>query len=387
MQTKQQLLNQRNRINQSRENLLSAHGTIIKQDILSSWQRSNLAQIPQTRLAAPLADQAHLQNTLTQALNYCGHELKQIAEQSDMVVAVGDIGSTIIWSAAQGKMQKAAEKVHFVAGGQWGEECVGTNALALSIKTQQSCCVFSNEHYMPSVQDWVCYAAPIIDPYSKNILGVIDLSTTWDRHNTLGLLAVERCAAMIQNALQQCQTANIFIHTFATPQVLFNGHYILLTPRQIEIVTILALHPRGMNLEMLHQALYGERQISVGTLKAEMSQLKKIFGDALGSRPYRLMAKIEADFLQVEQALDKGYFVSALQLYTGVFLAKTESPFLCAWRDSLESRLSNFLYQAKETDVLLKHLARFPEAVEAVDRLMELFPVEHPAYQVMTKYI
>ena len=51
-----------------------------------------------------------------------------------MVIAVGDIGSTIIWSASSGQMRNAAEKVHFVEGGQWREELVGTNALALSLK-------------------------------------------------------------------------------------------------------------------------------------------------------------------------------------------------------------------------------------------------------------
>ncbi|MCP6547776.1 hypothetical protein NL497_28785, partial [Klebsiella pneumoniae] len=75
----------------------------------------------------------------------------------------------------------------------------------------------------------------------------------------------------------------------------------------------------------------------MGTLKAEMSQLRDILGGLLGSRPYRLLVHVEADFLQAEQALDAGYVASALQLYTGVFLAKTESPFLCAWRDCLES--------------------------------------------------
>ncbi|WP_200851190.1 hypothetical protein, partial [Klebsiella pneumoniae] len=112
------------------------------------------------------------------------------------------------------------------------------------------------------------------------------------------------------------------------------------------------------------QALYGERKVSMGTLKAEMSQLRDILGGLLGSRPYRLLVHVEADFLQAEQALDAGYVASALQLYTGVFLAKTESPFLCAWRDCLESRLSDAIFKTQETDLLLKHLAHFPEAID-----------------------
>ncbi len=90
-------------------------------------------------------------------------------------------------------------------------------------KTQQSSCVFSNEHYMSSIDDWVCYAAPIIDPYSKHVLGVIDLSTTWKNHNSLGLLAAERCASIIQTALLEYQRQQLYIRAFGVPQVHFNG--------------------------------------------------------------------------------------------------------------------------------------------------------------------
>ena len=180
--------------------------------IASSWQRSNSAEIPKDRFAAPISEGSMSQGSALQhALSYCADELRHIAQQSSMVVAVGDIGSTIIWSASSRQMRNAAESVHFVEGGQWREELVGTNALALSLKTQQSSCVFSNEHYMSSIHDWVCYAAPIIDPYSKHVLGVIDLSTTWKNHNSLGLLAAERCASIIQTALLEYQRQQLYI--------------------------------------------------------------------------------------------------------------------------------------------------------------------------------
>ncbi len=82
---------------------------------------------------------------------------------------------------------------------------------------------------------------------------------------------------------------------------------LVLTPRQIEILTILALCPQGLSLDTLHQALYGERKVSMGTLKAEMSQLRDVLGGMLRSRPYRLLAHVEADFLMTEQSLDAGY--------------------------------------------------------------------------------
>ncbi|OBY75710.1 transcriptional regulator [Acinetobacter gyllenbergii] len=389
MHTKKELLQQRKQVEQLRtqSSLNPQHAEKMEQSIASSWERSSLADIPKERLAAPLSNQlTEPRSSLSLALQACREDLKHIAEQSSMVLAVGDMGSTIIWTASCTQMRNAAEQVHFVAGGQWQEELVGTNALALSLKTRKSSCVFSNEHYMASVHDWVCYAAPIIDPYSKQVLGVVDLSTTWENHNSLGLLAVERCAAILQMAVQELQQQHLYFRTLNTAQVLLNGRNLTLTPRQIEILVILALCPQGLNLENLHQALYGERKVSIGTLKAEMSHLRDRLGDALGSRPYRLNVAIEADFLQLEQALDAGYISTALQCYTGIFLAKTESPFLCAWRDGLESRLSHAIFQTQGSDVLLKHLAYSPEAVDAAERLLELLPASHPAKNMLSKY-
>lgn len=384
----QNLVEKRKQIEKFRQSssLSPMHAELLGQSIHSSWQRSRIAEIPQGRSAAPMLPVAkQAPNALQQALTHCAEDLKHIAQQSSMVVAVGDVGSTIIWTASSQQMQSAAESVHFMEGGQWKEELVGTNALALSLKTQQSSCVFSNEHYMASIHDWVCYAAPIIDPYSKQILGVIDLSTTWKNHNSLGLLAAERCASIIQSALQEQYKQQLYIRAFSASQVLFNGKVLVMTPRQIEILTILALCPQGMTLDTLHQALYGERKVSIGTLKAEMSQLRDVLGGMLGSRPYRVLANVEADFLLAEQALDAGYIESALKLCSGVFLAKTESPFLCAWRDCLESRLSDAIFKANETDVLLRHVARFPEAIDAVERLIELMPKQHPIHQTLLK--
>ena len=386
---KNKLLEQRRHIDQSRchVTLPANEADQIRQSIVQSWRRSDGAKIPLGRKQAPLNPVSSEQSFyLKKALAYCQDQLQHITLQSSMVMAVADIGSTIIWTTTSKRMQKAAEDVNFVAGGYWGETQVGTNALALSLKTQQSTCVFSNEHYMASVHDWVCYATPIIEPDTKQVVGVLDLSTTWQNHNQFGVFAAERCASILQNALQACRRHHIYIQGFHTPQVIFDGNPLRLSPRQVEILAVLALCPQGMSLDCLHQAIYGERKVSQGTLKAEMSQLRDILGGMLGSRPYRLLAHVEADFLQAEQALDAGYVQSALQTCAGVFLAKTESPFLCAWRDCLESRLSEAIFNAQDTDALLKHLARSPEAIDAVERLIELMPKHHPAHQILLKY-
>ena len=354
--------------------------------IQQSKQRSEQAKIPSDRLSAPKTEIKRSQSILDDAMQFCESDLKQISDHSAMTIAIADHSALIRWSAAHSSMRRSAEQANFIQGGHWAEHHVGTNALALSLRTGQSSCVFSKEHYLPSVQDWVCYAAPIYDQRTQQLLGVVNLSTSYRKHNNLGVLAAERCANLIQSSLQMVQQTQLTLKCFGVAQVYYQGKIIPMTPRQIEILAILSLCKEGLNLEQLHQALYGERKISMGTLKAEISQLRENLQGLIGSRPYQLLLGVQADFLQLERALDADQVMSALQLYTGIFLSKTESPFLLSWRDCIESRLSKAIFKVDDPDLLLRHIARFPDALDAVERLIDLMPLDHPVRELFERY-
>ena len=65
--------------------------------------------------------------------------------------------------------------------------------------------VFSAEHYAQIVHNWVCWAAPVHDPVSGEQLGVIDLSTTWDRTHPIGLATARVMARLIETAMPASQ--------------------------------------------------------------------------------------------------------------------------------------------------------------------------------------
>ena len=65
--------------------------------------------------------------------------------------------------------------------------------------------VFSAEHYAPIVHNWVCWAAPVHDPVTGAQLGVIDLSTTWDRTHPIGLATARVMARLIETAMPRSQ--------------------------------------------------------------------------------------------------------------------------------------------------------------------------------------
>src|SRR3954462_10074852 len=164
---------------------------MVRPEILRSWERSAPAVGIDVR-EAPLADESDTQSfwqgsPLQVAVERVEQELRRTAEDGDLVVAVTDAQTHILWTYGGRVMRRKAETVNFVAGGRWDDQSVGTNALDLANRLDTPSMVFSAEHYSRIVQNWVCWAAPVRDPASGRQLGVIDLSTPWDRSHPIGL--------------------------------------------------------------------------------------------------------------------------------------------------------------------------------------------------------
>ena len=81
--------------------------------------------------------------------------------------------------------------------GSWDETAAGTNGIGMALVTGRPAAVFATEHWCSPVRDWVCYSAPVHAP-DGSVAGVIDLSTTWNRANPLGLRMIGALARLIE---------------------------------------------------------------------------------------------------------------------------------------------------------------------------------------------
>ena len=339
-------------------------------------------QLPRAAPVLEIQPQSHV---VLSSIQHCFNELIDIASQANMALGITDPHGTLLRTWNSRLMQNAAEQAHFVEGGHWSTQAVGSNAIGLALNSRHAQCVHSHENEMHSVRDWVCYAAPILDPVSGHLHGIINLSTKSHQHNVLGLYAVSHCARLLQDTIS-CQP-QLFLQTFARPEVYFNQQRLTLSFRQIEILTILALHPQGLKLDQLHYALYGDRDVTFSTLKAELSALRRHLPNCIENRIYRLSCPIACDFLQAENALKQGFIASTFNLYRGTFLSKTESPCLMTWRHCFEAKLSQLIYQMQDVDTLLDLVGRIPERHDALLRLLDLLPKQHPASHALNTLI
>ncbi|GAB2887429.1 transcriptional regulator [Nocardioides pacificus] len=373
----------------------------VRPEILSSWRRSG-GTVPAEVREAPMADETELaerwrDSPLQRAVARVEDELRRTAEDGDLVLAVTDARTRILWTYGGRVMRRKAESVNFVAGGRWDEASVGTNALDLAQRHNAPAMVFSAEHYAPIVHNWVCWAAPLHDPVTGSPIGVVDLSTTWDRTHPIGLATARVLARLIETAMPQpvfqpprrdalevvrgsAEEAGLVLHLLGRAEATLDGRRLLLNRRQTEVLALLALHPEGLSLEQLHALVYGDSTVTLSTLKAEVSHLRQALGGQLASRPYRLMLPVETDVDEVLHCVRHGRVADAVEAYRGDLLPGTASPALNELADYVAVAVREALLADPEPGAVLRYAERAPYDVEVVEvALATLGQRAHPA--------
>jgi transcriptional regulator of acetoin/glycerol metabolism len=371
---------------------------LVRPEILSSWTRSESAVAPDVK-EAPLADEAEIASIwrgspLQAAVETVEEELRRTAEDGDLVIAVTDADTRILWTYGGRVMRRRAETVNFVAGGRWDDESVGTNALDLANRLAEPAMVFSAEHYASIVHSWVCWAAPVHDPTTGAKLGVIDLSTSWDRTHPIGLATARVMARLIESAmprshhhpsalLEETSTPGLVMTLLGTAETWLDGQRLLLNRRQTEVLALLALHPEGLSLEQLHAMVYGDQAVTFSTLKAEVSHLRHAVGGQLGSRPYRLLMPISTDVDHVLALLRRGEVAAAVDAYGGDLLPGTNSPALTEMAEYVAVAVREALLIDPQPDAVARYSELAPYDAEVLEVCLARTEARHPAVPLL----
>jgi len=369
---------------------------LVRPEIFHSWERSGAA-ITTDVLQAPLADEGDTQafwrgSPLQIAVSRVEDELRRTAEDGDLVLAVTDADTRILWTYGGRVMRRKAETVNFVAGGRWDDESVGTNALDLANRTNRPSMVFSAEHYASIVHNWVCWAAPVNDPVTGRQLGVIDLSTTWDRTHPIGLATARVMARLIEQAMPHSHehaghvppsspdVEGLTLRLLGTAEAHLDGRRLLLNRRQTEILALLAMNPDGVSLERLHALVYGDQGVTLSTLKAEVSHLRSALGGQLTSRPYRLTMPLTTDVDAVLGAVGRGDVTAALAAYGGDLLPGTNSPALTELGEYVAVAVREALLTDPQPECVVRYSELAPYDAEVIEVcLARLGDRPHPA--------
>ena len=306
------------------------------------------------------------------------------ASDAGVVVAVGDAAGRLLWIEGDRSVRALTGAMGFVAGTNWSEKFVGTSAPGTALALDRSVQIHGAEHYNRLVQPWSGTAAPVHDPETRRILGVIDVTGGADAVTPQAQLLVDATARAIEGELlvarlraRAAVTAPIPSRRSvvrapetATLRVLGRDRALLeiagdaaetlteVSARHAEILLMLAVHRQGLSAERLGELVYGDA--AEGTLRPEMVRLRKVLERTAPhlvptSRPYRLAADLEIDAHQVLSLLGRGAHRVALAAYRGPVLPDSVAPGVEEFRETVRVALRDALLAEASIDVLLAY--------------------------------
>jgi hypothetical protein len=360
--------------------------------VRASWRRC-APGVPEELDAAPVGpvDEARERwerSPLRRAVPGLVDQLGQAARSGDLVALVSDAEGRVLWESVPRGLRSAAARIGLQPGSVWGEGATGTNGIGLALAADRPVSVFATEHWLRPVQDWVCYAAPVHAPDGSQI-AAIDLSTTWRHANPLALHTVASMARLVEHELRLDPATGavgrpvLDLRLLGEPRAALDGRPLRLTLRQFEILAILAVRGEA-TLGDLHADLYGDRPVTLATLKAEMSHLRSTLRGGLGSRPYRLTMPTSVDALRLLDRVDTGDADGAARLYRGQLLSRSEAPFVTEHRTHLDVALRTALLHQGSAPGALRYTAVHPYDTAVLEQARRLAPPDDPLVPALT---
>jgi transcriptional regulator of acetoin/glycerol metabolism len=340
--------------------------------IAESWRRSLAARVDPDRHEAPVVyapdEIADLRGTHPLATTV--PLLKHTLSMDDTIMIVTDTRGHILWCEGDNGVRHSAERVHLTEGSRWSEDAIGTNAMGTALATGKPVTVHSREHLVRTCHGWTCAASPIHDPHSGLLLGVVDVSGPLKTMHPAVVQLVSAAAKLAEHHLQRHFVPQRHVLTLSFlggPHAELDGRPLVLTLRNAEVLTALALHPKGLTAEQLALLLYGERG-NPTTVRAELHRLRAQLGGVLLTRPYRLDAVVQGDFLAVRTALRSGDAHRATRHYSGELLPRSDAPVVREERADLAAAVRRGVLERGDVDSLLS-FADSGEDAEVLERL------------------
>lgn len=355
--------------------------------VMDSWRRSvDGGMNPETSLALIRLDESRLAeiratHPLASAMPVIRRLLVESAAESGLLVAVSDAAGQLLWVEGCPQLRARAESMHFMPGADWSEPSAGTNAPGTALALDAPVQILGPEHLARPVTPWSCSAAPIHEPDTGAILGVLDITGGSEvaTPQTLTLVRATVAAVEAELALERLGGPGAARLTRVGPAhsgagrataVAWNRPHLEvlgrrgarlrygsttteLSLRHSELLVLLTQSPIGWTAGELAAAL-SEQEHSRVTVRAELSRLRAVLGPlGLGSRPYQLSEPLATDIDAVRRQLTAGRTRRAVADYRGVVLPTSTAPGVEAIREDLHQTVRSALLSDIDADALL----------------------------------
>ncbi len=171
--------------------------------VVASWLRSQELGINPTGRAAPLVvigdAVSQLRDCHADLLAAATPVFAQLANMfsgSRSIMLLTNPDGVVLDAVGDRQTLEQGEAIHLTPGGDWREHTVGTNGIGTALATGRPAQVHAAEHFCEGIKAWTCAAAPVFEPGTGAMLGVVDISgppSTYQRNNlTLAVSAARQ---------------------------------------------------------------------------------------------------------------------------------------------------------------------------------------------------
>ncbi|AHD09181.1 sigma-54-dependent Fis family transcriptional regulator [Phaeobacter gallaeciensis] len=174
----------------------------VRDEILASWRRSREFGVDAgSQASRKVIDDTQLFQrrerniALRKAASAAFKRLEPHLKEARTILILADSHGVIIDAIGDENVLDEGQEIHLELGGDWSERSIGTNGIGTALRTGKPSYVHASEHFAEGVQAWTCAGAPIFDPLTQNVIGVVDLSgppQIFRQHNVALVLAAAR---------------------------------------------------------------------------------------------------------------------------------------------------------------------------------------------------
>jgi sigma-54 dependent transcriptional regulator, acetoin dehydrogenase operon transcriptional activator AcoR len=207
-----------------------------REEISISWRRSNDAGLDPQHHHVPWIDKVDPQALLLRVSRPVVDELVNDLGTVKMTVVVADNHAQVLDRRETDRALTAPlDRLEFAPGFVFAEESVGTNGVGSAIAEGKSFLVEGSEHFSDVFTGFACAGAPILDPKSGRILGVVDLTCPAPDAHPLMLLTALRVARMIEQRLidESNVREKLVLQEFLRKQRRVRGPVVFVGPRSM----------------------------------------------------------------------------------------------------------------------------------------------------------
>ena len=153
----------------------------VREEILASWTRSRLWRVRPDQLDLPFETGADDDTKLTRAAEPVLRDIADLFATEPVSVILCDADGVVLSRrTGDSGLEQHLDRVWLAPGFSYAEQFVGTNGIGTALEARGPAQVFGHEHFVEHLEELACAGAPIRNPVTGKLLGVVDL-TCWRR--------------------------------------------------------------------------------------------------------------------------------------------------------------------------------------------------------------